>query len=222
MRSCVLLIASVLSGFLSSIAVGQSVEREAGPLPRFYPHQETYLEIEAERRTHFSLTYTVASEDGIPPAEIEMWYEQDGERVSLAIDGRGRITHRPDAETLANAPSVFINQEGGGMSLNMQFEAILPGGPDYAVADLNLALGQANHAMREAAGVAALFAPNFRTLIFVFDGPAPSATAIMADGSSRALTAQENRIIVRPRDRSMRNLTRIELGDRPFRVLLDS
>ncbi len=222
MRISALVIASVLTGFLSSIALAQSVEREAGPLPRFFPHQETYLEIEAERRTHFRLTYTVASEAGIPPSEIEMWYEKDGARVSFEIDERGRITHRPDAETLADAPSVFINQEGGGMSLNMQFEATLPDGPNYAAADLNLALGQANHAMREAAGVAALFAPNFRTLIFVFDGPAPSATAIMADGSTRPLTAQENRVVIRPRDRAMRNLARIELGEMPARVLLDS
>lgn len=221
MRAFLLMIATV-TGLVSADALAQSVEREAGPLSRFFPHRTTYLDLDPEQRSHFRLAYLVSAQSGIPPEDIRMWFERDGEDVSFGIDTTGRITRLPNLAELEAEPTVWINQEGGGMSLNMQFEAALPGGPEFAVSDLGLALGQANHAIRQAAGVAALFAPNFKTLIFEFDGPAPSAIAVHADGSTTALTAQENRVMVRPRDRSMRNLVRIELGEMPRRVLLDT
>ncbi|OLF81322.1 hypothetical protein AWH62_01220 [Maricaulis sp. W15] len=222
MRLGLLMIGLVTGLLLPTDAFAQSVEREAGPLPRFFPHRETYLELDADRRSHFQLAYIVSSQDGIPPDEIEMWYELDGTRISFRIDAQGRIQHLPDLETLEAEPAVWINQEGGGMSLSMQFEARLGDGPAYAADDLDLALGQANHAVRQTAGVAALFAPNFKTLVFVFDGPAPRARAIHEDGSSTDLTVQENRVLVRPRDRGMRDLVRIEFGEAPIRVLIDS
>ena len=222
MRAGLLLIGLLAGLLLPAHAFAQAIEREAGPLPRFFPHRENYLELDPERRSHFALTYTVASQEGVPPDEIEMWYERDGHRVSFEIDGRGRIHHLPDLEALTASPVVWINQPAGGMSLNMQFEARFPGGPDYEADDLSLALGQANDAVRQAAGVAALFAPNFGTLVFVFDGPAPEARAIHEDGSSTRLTVQENRVVVRPRDRALRNLARVEFGALPTRILLDS
>jgi hypothetical protein len=218
----VLLIAGLLAGLVSSAALAQPVEREAGPLPRFFPHRETYLGLDPDQRTHFQLAYRVSSEADIAPDEIEMWFTQGEERVSFEIDATGRINHLPDLQTLEAAPPVWINQPSGGMSLSMQFEARLPGGPTYASEDLELALGQANNAIRQAAGVAALFAPNFKTLIFVYEGPAPTADAIHEDGSRTPLTAQENRVLVRPRDRNMSDVVSIELGGMPVRVLLDS
>jgi len=222
MRPIPTTIGLVFGLLISAVTYGQTVEREVGPLPRFFPHRATYLELEAERRSHFELAYTVSSQAGIAADEIEMWYEIGDQRVSFDIDQAGRIGHMPDLPTLEAEPVVWINQEGGGMSLSMQFEANLPGGPDYAANDLSLALGQANHAIRRAAGVAALFAPDFKTLTFLFDGPAPTAQAILDDGSTVPLTVQENRVVVRPRDRAMRRLVRIELGAAPVRVLLDT
>lgn len=222
MMRAILLVIATVAGLVAADAHAQSVEREAGPLPRFFPHRTTYLDLDADQRSHFQLAYLVSSQSGIPPEEIRMWFNQNGEVVSFDIDPSGRITRLPELDELAAEPTVWINQERGGMSLNLQFEATLPGGPEYAAGDLQLALGQANHAIRQAAGVAALFAPNFKTLVFEFDGPAPSAIAIHDDGSTTALTAQENRVMLRPRERGMRDLVRIELGRMPTRVLLDS
>ncbi|ABI66789.1 MULTISPECIES: hypothetical protein [Maricaulis] len=218
-----LLVVGLVAGLVAAGAHAQSVEREAGPLPRFFPHRSTYLDLDPDQRSHFQLAYLVSSQSGVPADEIRMWFNQDdGEVISFDIDATGRITRLPDLDELSAEPTVWINQERGGMSLNLQFEATLPGGPDFAASDLQLALGQANHAIRQAAGVAALFAPNFKTLVFEFDGPAPTAIAIHDDGTTSALTAQENRVMLRPRDRAMRNLVRIELGSMPTRVLLDS
>jgi|GEM_PF-2544533 len=222
MMRATLLVVGLVAGLVAADADAQSVEREAGPLPRFFPHRTTYLELDPDQRSHFRLAYLVSSQSGTPPEEIRMWFNQNGEVISFDIDPSGRITRLPGPDELAAEPTVWINQERGGMSLNLQFEATLPDGPDYAAGDLQLALGQANHAIRQAAGVAALFAPNFKTLVFEFDGPAPAAIAIHDDGTTTALTAQENRVMLRPRDRAMRNLVRIELGRMPTRVLLDS
>ncbi|WP_291841616.1 hypothetical protein [Maricaulis sp.] len=222
MRVSLLLIGLVTGLLLPANAFSQALEREAGPLPRFFPHRQSYLELDVERRSHFALAYMVSSQEGVPPEDIEMWYEFDGERISFDIDELGRIRGLPSLGALQAGPAVWINQPSGGMSLNMQFEARLPGGPAYEARDLNLALGQANHAVRRTAGVAALFAPNFKTLTFVFDGPAPDARAIFEDGSSSPVTVQENRVILRPRDRDMRHLVRVEFGANPVRILLDS
>ncbi|WP_323761815.1 hypothetical protein [Maricaulis sp.] len=222
MMRAVLIALALVAGLVSADALAQPVEREAGPLPRFFPHRTTYLELDPDQRSHFRLAYRISSQTGIAVEDIRMWFERDGETILFGIDETGLITRLPDRSDLEAEPTVWINQEGGGMSLNLLFEATLPGGPQYSADDLGLALGQANHAIRRAAGVAALFAPNFKTLVFEFDGPAPTAIAVHEDGTTTPLTVQENRVMLRPRDRSMRNLVRIELGEMPRRVLLDS
>ncbi|WP_300540951.1 hypothetical protein [Maricaulis sp.] len=216
--------ALLAAAFLASAgsATAEDVEREAGPLPRLFPHRETYLDLPPDERSRFRLDYVVASQQGVPPEDIRIWYEHEGERIELALTGTGRITNPPDAGALAAEPTVWVNQPGGSMALTMLFAYAGEPATRYERGDLLGGLSQANRAMRRAAGVAALFAPNFKTVIFEFDGPAPEAWAVDEDGSRTALTVQEDRALFRPRDRENRSVSHVEFGREPVRVLFDS
>jgi len=200
-------------------------ERIAGPLPRFFPRLDSYLELPEDRRSHFRLAYVIGSDGGAPPEDIRMWYEHDGETRPFGIDETGRIAHLPGIEALAAEPDVWINQPNDGearFSLTMQFEYGRPLAERYAREDLERGIEQANQAIRQAAGVAALFAPSMKTVVFIFDGAAPEAWAIDDAGERTPLTVQENRAFFRPGDRSNRSVEQLEFGRAPQRVLLDS
>jgi hypothetical protein len=220
LRLCLAAIALTLSAAVPAQA--QENEREAGPMSRLLPHLDSYLEIPAEERSHFRIDYVVGSRNGAAPDEIGLWYFVDDQRTDLALDSRYRITNLPAADIYAENPSVWVNQPPGSMSMNLIFAYDGPVGLSFDQDDLRLGLGQANQAMRQAAGVASLFAPRLDVLVFVFDGPVPEAVAVHEDGRRTALTVQENRATYRPQDRNHRNVVRLEFGEAPVRVLFDS
>ncbi len=220
LRQCLAAIALTLAAVVP--AQTQSVEREAGPMSRLLPHLDRYLEIPVEERSHFRIDYVVGSREGAAPDEIGLWYFLDGQRTDLTLDERFRITNLPGLETYATNPPIWVNQPPGSMSMNLVFAYGGPTGQTFSQDDLRLGLGQANQAMRRAAGVASLFAPRLDVLVFVFDGPAPEAVAVHDDGRRTALTVQENRATYRPQDRGHRNVVRLEFGEAPVRVLFDS
>ena len=225
MRSILAMVGAALLSVAPAFAddTASEVERVAGPLPRFFPHLESYLDIPDAERSHFRMAYVVSSSEGIPPEEIRMWYDHGGETRQFGLDPMGRITRLPDPSALAAEPDVWINQPaGGGFSLSMQFEYSGPGATEFSRDALAMSVEQANRAIRSAAGVAALFAPRMESIVFVFDGAAPEAWAVDQDGERSPLTVQENRAFFRPADRRSRSVERIEFGREPVRILLDS
>ena len=204
-------------------ALAQEAEgRVAGPVSMLFPHRNAYLDMDPEDRSHFRLDYVVRSSAGVPADEIGLWYETGDGQVRLAMTEGGRVTNPPDAATLSEDPNIWTDQPGRTMSMSLQFAY---DGPDWQTPtrqDLVTGLSQANRAVRQAAGVASLFAPDFKTVIFVFEGAAPEAWGIDESGERHALTVQENRVIFRPRDRSNRSIVRLELGQAPELVLFDS
>ena len=195
--------------------------RIAAPLPRLFPHWDDYLALEPETRSHFTLAYVVGSRT-VSPDEIRMWYVLDGETVDLDVGPDGLIGNPPDAQAMEEAPDVWVNQPEGGMSMTLQFAYAQAPRSSLDSHDLAMGLEQANRAMRRAAGVAALFAPNFKSVVFHFDGPVPDAVAVLDDGSTRPLLVQEDRASFRPGDRENRRVVRVEFGRAPSRILFDS
>lgn len=220
MRLAVALLGLAL--LLAPLAAAQEEARIAGPLSMFFPRWADYLSIEEERRSHFTLGYQIASDRGADPAEIRMHYELDGETHVFALDDAGFVLSRPDAATFDANPDVWINQPEGGMGLAMRFMVQMDPATSYTADELRLATGQANDAMRTVGGVAALFAPQMRTVVFVFDGPAPEAWGLDEGGDRQALTVQENRVLYRPRERRNRRIESLSFGRPPVRILLDS
>lgn len=203
-------------------AAAQEEERIAGPLSMFFPRWADYLSIEEDRRSHFTLGYQISSDRGVAPGDIRMRYRLDEDIHDFALDGDGFVLNRPDAAVFEVNPDVWINQPEGGMSLAMRFMVDMDPARTYSTDELRLATGQANDAMRTVGGVAAMFAPQMRSIVFIFDGPAPQAWGLEADGDRTALTVQENRVIYRPRDRRNRRIESLSFGREPVRILLDS
>ncbi|WP_300528084.1 hypothetical protein [Maricaulis sp.] len=219
-------LAGVLIGFalllVPAAAAVQEEERIAGPLSMFFPRWADYLSLEDDRRSHFTLGYQIRSDRGVAPADIRMHYEFGGETREFIFDAEGYVLGRPAADVFEADPEVWINQPEGGMGLSMRFMVQMDPATRYSTDELRLAAGQANDAMRSIGGVAAMFAPQMRTVVFVFDGPAPDAWGIEADGERRALTVQENRVTYRPRERRNRRIESLQFGREPVRILLDS
>lgn len=223
MTQLIKLLLAVLAASLVTFGVAaQPVEREIGPLSRLFPHWQDYLDLPADDRSHFTLAYVIGSNRGVAAEDIRLWYLDTSGEVELELAPDGQVLNPPDAHTLQAAPTIWVNQPQGGMSVSMSFQAKLENGTEPNRTDTLLALEQANRAMRLTGGVAALFAPAFKTLIFVFDGTAPEAWAVRSDGSRTPLIVQEDRAIYRPNDRNMRDVERLEFGRPPLRVLLDS
>ncbi len=222
MRLASLALAALIAGVITFGAVAQPVEREAGPLPRLFPHWQSYLDLPEADRSHFTLAYAIGSSRGVAPEEIRIWYQGEGGETELALDSGGQVLNPPDAMTLQAAPMAWVNQPQGGMSVSMSFQAQLGAGNEIDRLDTLLALEQANQAMRVVGGVAALFAPAFKTLVFVFEGTAPEAWAVHRDGSRTPLLVQEDRATYRPNDRNVRDVERLEFARPPVRVLLET
>lgn len=220
-RLAAILLAALAAGLMAASAGAQSADHEIGPLPRLFPHWQDYLDLPADDRSHFTLAYVIGSNQGIAIEDVRIWYESSAGETELELAPDGLVLNPPDAETLRVAPMAWVNQPQGGMSVSMSFQASLEAGNEIDRLDTLLALEQANRAMRLTGGVAALFAPAFKTLIFVFDGAAPEAWAIRSDGSRTALLVQQDRALYRPNDRDLRDVERLQFGRPPVRVLLD-
>ena len=214
--------ALLIAALLVSGAIGQSAAREVGPLARLFPHWQAYLDLPATDRSHFTLAYVIGSTRNVPAEDIRIWYEIDAAETELVLDAGGQVLNPPDLTVLAAEPMAWVNQPQGGMSVSLSFQASLQPGDEIARLDTLLALEQANRAMRSVGGVAALFAPAFKTLVFVFDGTAPEAWAVHADGSRTPLIVQESQAIYQPNDRNLRDVDHLVFGRAPARILLDS
>lgn len=217
-----ILAAFLTIGLLAGGAASQGEMREIGPLMRLFPHWQTYLDLPPEDRSRFTLAYHISSSQGVPAEEIQIRYAAGEISGALELDPHGRVLNPPDPALMAAAPVATINQPAGSMAARMAFEARFDDVTRIDPHDAVGALDQANQAMRRVGGVAALFAPSFKTLIFVFDGPAPEAWAMRDGLEAAALTVQEDRVIYRPNDRDMRDVSEIVLGRAPAFILLDS
>ena len=222
MRLAAIGLAVLTAGALAASAGAQSADREIAPLPRLFPHWQDYLDLPPDDRSHFTLAYTIGSVRDIALEDIRIWYVTGAGETELELAPDGLVLNPPDAETLQAAPTAWGNQPQGGMSVSMSFQASLGSNTEIDRLDTLLALEQANHAMRVTGGVAALFAPAFKSLIFVFDGTAPDAWAVSSDGQRTPLLVQEDRATYRPNDRDMRDVERLVFGRPPVRILLET
>ena len=67
MRSILAMVGAALLSVAPAAAddTASEVERVAGPLPRFFPHLESYLDIPQAERSHFRMAYVVSSAEGM-------------------------------------------------------------------------------------------------------------------------------------------------------------
>jgi hypothetical protein len=214
--------AIMTAGLLASAAFGQEETAHQIPLVRLFPHWQDYLELPADDRSQFTLAYRLHSNQGVAAEDIQVSYAAEEISGALALDTHGRVLNPPDTTLIAANPIATINQPPNTMGMNLSFEARFDDSTRIDPHDAVAALQQANHAMRQVGGVASLFVPAFKTVIFVFEGPAPEAWAVRNSGERTPLTVQEDRVIYRPNDRNMRDVSEVILGRAPDFIQLDS
>ena len=203
-------------------AAAEEIRREAGPLTRFFPFREDYLALDPEERDRFRLSYRLSADRAEGLDGVAMWIEAASGRIDLVITPEGELLPPRDDALFESDPPVFINQGRGAMSLSVVFEPSLAPAASLPAEALAGALVQSNRATRRAIGVAALFTPDMKTARFIFEGPAPDADAVFADGRREPLEARGNTVDFRPGDRNMRGVVRVEFGRAPVRIVLDS
>jgi hypothetical protein len=91
------------------------------------------------------------------------------------------------------------------------------------MARLEAALAQSGNAMRSLMGLRSLFMPRLDTVRFSFDGPAPEAQILYADGRIAPVeTVYGDVITIRPQDRALRGAVEIRFGAPPLIGVLET
>jgi hypothetical protein len=138
------------------------------------------------------------------------------------LDIDGSVTP-PGADAFEQGLSLYTDAPRGAVRVEMQLS--LPGPPRtvYTRQELESALAQAGNAMRRSMGVRALFMPRLDTIRFVFDGPAPEADFITAQGDETPISAVFiDEVLVTPGQREMRSMERIRFARPPLYAVLET
>jgi len=182
---------------------------------RVFPHWQDFQAIAAEERDAFTLLYKFSG-----PTEWRLWLEEADGALTYLGDGPVARIDPPALAHFERNAQLKVNAPEGGMSVSMLMAPTTDLSTQYVVTDLTSALSQAGRAMRHVAGAAALFAPRIDTVLFVFEGPAPTAIATMGDGSQVELPVEGHLVRFPSRDRRFRQAVRLEFGHAPIDVQL--
>ena len=184
-------------------------------LDRLFTYWPDYLDLPEDARDGFNMVHRI---DG--PEGWRLWLEApNGEISALAAYPDETLTPPPLA--LFETGEVRVEAPPGSMSVTMELRPAAPLGERYDAAALRAGAGQANRAMREVAGVAALFAPRMQAVVFTFDGPAPEAWAVSADGEREALPVSGETATLPLRRREFRDAEAVEFGRAPISARFD-
>ena len=184
-------------------------------LDRLFTFWPDYLDLPEDERDGFDMVHRI---DG--PDDWRLWLEApDGEISPLAAYPDQTLT--PPSLALFEAGEVRVEAPPGSMSVTMELRPAAPLSERYDAAALRAGAGQANRAMRKVAGVAALFAPRMQAVVFTFDGPAPEAWAVTADGEREALPVSGETATLPLRRREFRDAEAVEFGRAPVSARFD-
>lgn len=197
---------------------GPGVDARSVSLERVFPFWTDYLDMAADERSAFTLDYVITERGGT----AGFWVETADGFQRLERDADGAATP-PDAAAFDSGARLFTDAPEGGASVSMRLSLSVEPSTEYAVETLETALAQAANAMRNLMGLRAIIMPRLDTIRFSFDGPAPSAMIVYADGEERAIeTVYGDVVSVRPRDRVMRQAVAIRFGTPPRAAVLQT
>ncbi len=184
-------------------------------LDRLFTYWPEYLGLPEDERDGFVMVHRV---DG--PEGWRLWLEGPDGSISPLGAHPDTALDPPPLELFEDA-EVRVAAPPGSMSVTMELRPAEPLQTRYDAAALRAGAGQANRAMREVAGVAALFAPRMQAVVFTFDGPAPEAWAVNPDGTRRALPVREDTVTLPLRKRAFREVEAVEFGRAPVSARFD-
>lgn len=187
---------------------------------QLFPYWTDYLSLNPADRDLFAVRYQMTGlrEDGGTPG---LWRREGETFQRLISEPDGSITP-PDPALFEADGEVYTDAAPGEASITLIARPRIEPARSLPAPALTGAIAQANAAIRRRAGVLSLFTPSFKSVVLVFDGPAPDGYAILPDGRREALIAEQNTLRFHPRRRALRNAERLELGETPVSLALST
>jgi hypothetical protein len=153
-----------------------------------FPGLKKFLSLPKSERDKADLIYFVKIKRG-SLSQVSMTLTEGGNTQRLTIMPDGRIFPLPTLAQMNNGARITVTSpEGVFPSLRGRSVSTLPQSTVYDASALRAGLDQSNRVSAKVAGAMTSFLPKLDQVFFV---GATSATAVMADGSSRALPATE-------------------------------
>jgi hypothetical protein len=194
-------------------------EARSVPLERVFPFWTDYHALPSDERSAFTLDYVISLRGG---AEAQFWVETEDEFEVLVRDRSGAATP-PPPEAFEAGRRLFTDAPEGGASVSMRLSIAGEPRETYTIAELEAAIAQAGNAMRSLMGLRAMFMPRLETVRFSFDGTAPDAVIVYADGREAPVETVYGEVItIRPQDRTLRGAVEVRFGSAPFEAVLET
>lgn len=191
-------------------------------LRKLMPHLDRYRALPPERRDAFRLAHFVRPIEG-PAAAVSLVIPWRGARLALPLDAEGRVTEPPEPALYAANPMVEARLAAGafGLAPVLAYEPSEPLAATMSAKRLTMAVAQGSELLRKTTGVLTFIVPAFNGVVLEWDGSAPEADAIFADGRRLALPVEYDRAYFMPlSDKALRGADELVFGRPPLRATL--
>lgn len=138
--------------------------RAAGALSSLFKHEVLLNKLEPAERTHFTVRAYIRQKDGL---DVHLWLGEGAEKERITLGPDGAVLWHPSPQQLRDNPQLYTTAPENSLSLSLTLHPVLPitsgdGKKQVAVSDMRKATGQANKAVRKAAGLMSVMAPKFK------------------------------------------------------------
>jgi len=145
---------------------------------------DKFYAIPAVDRSLLAVRYTIVR-DGKPAVGLHAFLVLGAKRTPILVSPEGKVLRLPTAAELAAHAQVAIDAPPAvKFSTRLSIDTDIAPAPEVNAALCAQAIGQANAAVRRAAGVMAMLAPKVKAVTFVGAG---SGVAVLTDGTSQPL-----------------------------------
>ncbi|KAA5803431.1 hypothetical protein F1654_06380 [Alkalicaulis satelles] len=190
------------------------------PAERVFAFWSQYNALPEEERNAFTLRYGLGG-TGPGGEDWRFWTALEGEDWVEITPGPEGVVTPPDPDRLAAGLRLATDAPQGAVRAEVQFALSAAPARVYALEELQAALAQSRAALRRQLGLRALIAPRPRRIDFTFEGPAPDAFAVFADGRELELTSVfENVIQLDPGARELRGAQTIRFARAPLHAVI--
>jgi hypothetical protein len=166
----------------SALAQGPTPERLVDADQVFPMIDKFYATPPADRST-IALAY-VFTHEGKPATGVHLALVVNGKRTPLAIEADGRVERLPTPAEMAAHAQVAVDAPKGYFNVRLNIRPSIRPAQEIDAAQCALAITQLNAAIKRAAGLLALAAPQVKVTTFPGAG---SGVAVMGDGKTTPL-----------------------------------
>ncbi|WP_443750677.1 hypothetical protein [Asticcacaulis solisilvae] len=176
----------LLGASLLALATGAAgaEKSKAIPSPSLFPYLDTYLNLPANTRDRYHLSYVVGTQGG-QKSDFHMTLNRPSGDVALSIAPDGEILPLPTLADLKDKTPVTIQApDGSRFGMSLRVAATIEMAKTYDATPLKASIEQARSGAKKAAGLLAVAVPDFQTVCFA---GTLSGTATLANGKTVAL-----------------------------------